>query len=107
MEIFNPKVKKNQNYTYIILFFWFRGVPLSKTRTVILDIFKRKYENNDFEYEVIFKTIFKENVPQNFKNIPSFANSTDVYDVLTFHVLNENGIKVDIKLKIKLNPFIS
>lgn len=63
-------------------------------RTVILDIFKRKYENNDFEYEVILKAIFKDYIPQNFKNIPSFSNSSDLNDVLLFHVLNDNGIKV-------------
>lgn len=66
-------------------------------RTVILDIFKRKYENNEFEYDIILKTIFKDNIPQNFKNLPSYTGSTDLYDILTFHVLNENGIKVNIQ----------
>jgi len=77
-----------------------RGVPLSKMRTVILDIFKRKYENNDFEYDLILKAIFKEYIPQNFKNIPSYSNSADLNDVLLFHVLNENGIKVIFLINI-------
>ena len=63
-------------------------------RTVILDIFKRKYENNDFEYELTLKSVFKDYIPQNFKNIPSFSNSSDIADILMFHVLTENGIKV-------------
>ena len=38
------------NEEYIIIY---RGVPLSKMRTIILDIFKRTYANNKLDYESV------------------------------------------------------
>jgi len=35
-----------------------KGVTFWKVRPLILDLFKRKYENNDLEYEIASKNKF-------------------------------------------------
>ena len=71
-----------------------RGVPLNKMRTVLLDIFKRTYANNDMEYETILKVVFNNHVPTSFKNVPTFSENENLEEILVVNYLNEKGIAV-------------
>ncbi len=62
-------------------------------RDIILNIFNRKYDNNDLEYETQLKTAF-DHVPETFKNVPLFTHEESLEDVLKVHFLNEHGLTV-------------
>ena len=49
-----------------------RGVPIDKIRIIILDIFKLTYVNNMDTYDSSLNSIFKGNVPNDFRNTPTF-----------------------------------
>ena len=68
-----------------------RGVPFSKLRTVILEMFKKTFENNELDYESSLKVIFQENVPMSFKNTCTFADEERLEDVLKINFLTDEG----------------
>lgn len=56
------------------------------------------WENNHSEYKIVLNSVFGENVPEDFKNTPTFCEKDDITDVLNFTVLNEEGQKVTLFL---------
>lgn len=63
-------------------------------RLVILDIFKRLYEDNKTQYDHVLTTVFHEQIPINFKNVPTFCDIENLDEIIMYNVLNANGIKV-------------
>ena len=72
----------------------YRGVPFSKLRIIVLEMFKKTYEDNDLEYESAVQVCFQEQIPTSFKNVCSFADEDRIEDVLKVCFLNDQGLYV-------------
>jgi len=82
---------KNEALVYEWKYIIRKGVPFSKLRIVILEMFKRTYENNELDYESSLKVIFQEQVPMSFKNACTFADEDRLEDVLKINFLTDEG----------------
>lgn len=51
-----------------------KGVPMIYMRPLLLDLFRRTYENNELDYESSLKVVLGEKVRNSFKNVPLFIN---------------------------------
>ena len=72
----------------------FRGVPFSKARPIVLEIFKKNMVNNHSLYQSAEMVAFSGNMPTTFKNVPTFTTVDKLDEVLKLHFLNDKGLMV-------------
>jgi len=70
-----------------------RGVPMHLMRTIILDIYKRTFTENEMEYNIALNIIFKGNVPAFIKTAPLLMGDENlkIEEVVKFSVLSKIG----------------
>ena len=59
-------------------------------RTIILDIFKRTFTENQMEYNIALNIIFKDNVPAYLKSAPPLMDDDrPIEEIVKFSVLSK------------------
>lgn len=59
-------------------------------RSIVLDIFKRTFSENQMEYNIALKIIFKDNIPTQIKHTPALSNDDrPVEEIVKFNLLSK------------------
>lgn len=75
-----------------MIFYIKRGVPMYLMRTIILDIYKRTFTDNQMEYNIALNIIFKDNVPTQLKTAPLLMNDDrPIEEVVKFSIVSKQG----------------
>jgi hypothetical protein len=65
-------------------------------RKVILSLFQRNYCNNESEYDEVLDVVYPNHIPEKIKKCPTFTEKENFEEALYFHVLNNEGLNVNI-----------
>ncbi|EGR28462.1 Ras family protein, putative [Ichthyophthirius multifiliis] len=93
-----------------------KGVPMQIMKQIILDIYKRTFTDNEMEYQIALKIVFKDQIPANFRNTPIFMqDNRPLEEIVKINILNKQGydalkrimwVLTEMYFQIEYNPMV-